>query len=139
MSDIGKAERVTQNRVVALFRVELGYRTLGDWTDRIGNSNVEESLLTDHLTRSGYSPAQITRAIHALRTEADNHNRSLYGNNQAVYGLLHYGVPVKIEADGSRKPSTSSTGRSRRRTTSPLPRKLPCAATASGGPTSCCT
>ena len=37
-------------------------------------------------------------AIHKLRTEANNQNRSLYGNNQAVYNLLRYGVPVKIEA-----------------------------------------
>jgi type I restriction enzyme R subunit len=28
----------------------------------------------------------------------DNHSRTLYGNNQAVYSLLRYGVPVKIEA-----------------------------------------
>jgi type I restriction enzyme R subunit len=33
-----------------------------------------------------------------LRTEADNPNRSLYDNNRAVYSLLRYGVPVKIEA-----------------------------------------
>jgi len=32
-----------------------------------------------------------------MRTEADNHSRSAYGNNQAVYNLLRYGVPVKIE------------------------------------------
>lgn len=31
-------------------------------------------------------------------TEADNHSRTLYGNNQEVYKLLRYGVPVKIEA-----------------------------------------
>ena len=37
-------------------------------------------------------------ALHKLRTEADNHSRTLYGNNHAVYNLLRYGVPVKIEA-----------------------------------------
>ena len=37
-------------------------------------------------------------ALYKLRTEADNHRRTLYGNNQAVYSLLRYGVPVKIEA-----------------------------------------
>jgi len=98
MTDIGKPERVTQNRIVALFRDELGYRYLGDWRDRDGNSNIEEGLLTDWLTRSGYSPAQISRALHMLRTEADHHGRTLYGNNRAVYNLLRYGVQVKTEA-----------------------------------------
>jgi type I restriction enzyme R subunit len=50
------------------------------------------------LTKSGYTPAQISVALHKLRTEADNHSRTLYGNNQAVYNLLRYGVPVKVEA-----------------------------------------
>jgi type I restriction enzyme R subunit len=98
MSDIGKPERATQNRVIALFRDELHYRYLGDWTDRDGNSNIEEGLLTDYLTRNRYSPAQISVALYKLRTEAGNHSRNLYGNNQAVYNLLRYGVPVKIEA-----------------------------------------
>src|SRR6266571_3144483 len=80
---VGQPERTTQDRVVALFRDELGYRYLGDWTDREGNSN---------------SKAQIGVALHRLHTEASNHSRSLYGNNQAVYGLLRYGVPVKVEA-----------------------------------------
>jgi type I restriction enzyme R subunit len=91
-------ERATQQRVIALFRDELGYRYLGDWTDRDGNNNIEEGLLTTYLTRSGYTPTQIGRAIYALRTEANNHSRGLYGNNQAVYNLLRYGVPVKIDA-----------------------------------------
>ncbi len=43
-------------------------------------------------------PLQISAALYKLRTEADNHNRNLYGNNHAVYDLLRYGVPVKIEA-----------------------------------------
>ncbi|MGQ0601044.1 MAG: type I restriction endonuclease subunit R [Anaerolineales bacterium] len=98
MSTLGQPERATQNRVIALFRDELGYRILGDWTDRDGNSNIEDGLLTDWLKKNGYTPEQINVALHKLRTEAGHHNRTLYGNNQAVYTLLRYGVPVKIEA-----------------------------------------
>jgi len=95
---MGQPERGTQNRVIALFRDELHYRYLGDWTDRDGNSNIDEGLLTAWLTKSGKKKAQITVALHKLRSEADNHSRTLYGNNKAVYSLLRYGVPVKIEA-----------------------------------------
>ncbi|AZP11214.1 type I restriction endonuclease subunit R [Undibacterium parvum] len=98
MTDIGKPERATQNRVVALFRNELAYTYLGDWTDRVGNSNIDAGLLEKYLSKNGYTSAQISAAIFKLRLEADNHNRSLYNNNQAVYSLLRYGVPVKIEA-----------------------------------------
>lgn len=98
MSDVGKPERATQNRIIALFRDELKCRYLGDWTDREGNSNIEEAPLTAHLEKRGYTPAQISAALHRLRTEAGHHSRTLYGNNQAVYNLLRYGVPVKIEA-----------------------------------------
>ena len=98
MSTIGQPERATQNRVIALFRDELGYRYLGDWTDRDDNSNIEEGLLTAHLRRRGYAPAQINVALYKLRTEADNPNRSLYDNNKAIYSLLRYGVPVQIAA-----------------------------------------
>ena len=98
MNAIGQPERATQNRVIALFRHELDYRYLGDWAGRDGNSNIEEGLLSAWLTKSGYTPVQIASAIYKLRTEADNHNRTLYGNNQAVYIMLRYGVPVKVEA-----------------------------------------
>src|SRR5437867_2536111 len=98
VSNVGQPERATQDRVVALFRNELGYRYLGDWTDRDSNSNIEEGLLSTWLTGRGYSAAQIGVALHKLRTEAANQNRTLYGNNQAVYSLLRYGVPVKVEA-----------------------------------------
>ena len=98
MTGIGKPERATQNRVVKLFCDELEYRYLGDWTDRADNSNVEEGLLTAYLSSAGYSPAQINTALYKLRTEAHHPERSLYGNNQAVYQLLRYGVPVNTEA-----------------------------------------
>src|SRR4051812_13820499 len=98
MSDVGKPERATQDRVIALFRDELKYRFLGDWSEREGNSNIEAGLLTESLTKRGYTPAQINAALFRLRSEADNRDRTLYGNNQAVYGLLRYGVQVKTEA-----------------------------------------
>jgi type I restriction enzyme, R subunit len=98
MSDIGKPERATQKRVIDLFRDELGYRYLDDWADRERNSNIEEGLLRAWLNKNGYSPTQINSALYRLRIEADNHSRSLYQNNQAVYGLLRYGVSVKVEA-----------------------------------------
>ena len=98
MSTVGQPERTTQNRVIALFQGELGYRYLGDWSDRAGNSNVEETLLTEWLAKRGVAPPHISAALHKLRAEADNHNRSLYGNNQAVYNLLRYGVKVKTDA-----------------------------------------
>ena len=98
MSTIGQPERATQTRVISLFRDELHYRYLGDWIDRDGNSNIDEGLLSAWLMKSGYTSEQIAVALYKLRTEANNHNRTLYGNNQAVYSLLRYGVPVKIEA-----------------------------------------
>lgn len=95
---IGKPERETQQRVLELLREELGYRYLGDWSDRADNSNIEEHLLTQWLTKNGYTQAQCNGALYRLRLEARNQNRSLYANNQAVYSLLRYGVPVKTEA-----------------------------------------
>ena len=78
MSAVGQPERARQNRVIALFRDDLSYRYLGDRTDREGNSNIEEGLLSDWLTRSGCTPEQIGVALHKLRTEASNHSRTLY-------------------------------------------------------------
>ena len=49
MSTIGQSKRATQDRAVALFHEELGYRCLGDWTDRDGNSNIETGLLMETL------------------------------------------------------------------------------------------
>ncbi len=98
MDTIRTPERATQDRVIKLFVEELGYRYLGDWRDRAGNSNIEEGTLSSYLMTCGCSMEQISRAIYQLRTEADHHQRGLYGNNREVYKLLRYGVPVKIEA-----------------------------------------
>ncbi|MBK9293902.1 MAG: HsdR family type I site-specific deoxyribonuclease [Oligoflexia bacterium] len=103
MSDvIGKPERATQNRVVNLFKEELGYINLGNWEDRENNSNIEVDLLTTYLKKAGYKDEQVNRAIYQLQVEANKHDRSLYQNNKEVYSLLRYGVSVKIDAS---KPS----------------------------------
>ena len=46
MSTVGQPERTTQNRVVARFRDELGYQSLGDWTGEAGNRNVVAQRIT---------------------------------------------------------------------------------------------
>ncbi len=97
MSDIGKSERATQDRVIALFRDQLDYRFMGDWSDR-ANHQIEERLLRDWLANLGHKPEQIDRALDLLGREANNPTRSLYGNNRAVYSLLRYGVDVKLAA-----------------------------------------
>ena len=70
MSNVGQSERATQNRVLTLFRNELGYRYLGDWTDRLHNSNIDERLLTKWLTSNGHTPEQISRAIYLQPVQA---------------------------------------------------------------------
>ncbi|HAI13435.1 MAG TPA: restriction endonuclease subunit R, partial [Phycisphaerales bacterium] len=99
MNNINKPEKATQNRVIQLFCDELGYDYLGDWTDRPNNTNIDEPLLTAYLLEAGFDQTQISKTIHVLRTEADNHSRGLYGNNLVVYNLLRYGVTVKTDAE----------------------------------------
>ncbi|WP_421948850.1 type I restriction endonuclease [Phaeodactylibacter xiamenensis] len=98
MSKVTDIERLTQNRVVKLFKEELGYTYLGNWEDREGNSNIEEDLLKDYLLRKGYSEAQSKKAIFELKQVATNFNDSLYTTNKEVYKKLRYGVQVKVSA-----------------------------------------
>ncbi|MFT9496785.1 type I restriction endonuclease subunit R [Anaerosolibacter sp.] len=103
MSTVGQVERKTQNRIVKLFKDELGYTYLGNWEDRTDNSNIEERLAIDYLKRRGYNYPMITRALYELKVAANNYNESLYDNNKNVYKLLRYGVPVKVEAGDNYK------------------------------------
>jgi type I restriction enzyme, R subunit len=49
MPTAGQIERKTQQRVVKLFREQLGYNYLGNWIDRKGNANIEPDLLRQGL------------------------------------------------------------------------------------------
>jgi len=97
--NIGDIERLTQTRVVSLFRDRLGYNYLGNWEERPNNSNIEEELLNKYLeSRKKYSKALITKALYELRKAADNLSEGLYAANKKVYSLLRYGVKVKENA-----------------------------------------
>ncbi|MEO9079691.1 MAG: type I restriction endonuclease, partial [Rhodanobacter sp.] len=93
MSTAGQLERLTQQRVVALFRDRLGYDYLGDRHDR-DNANIEPELLRLWLQKQGVSDDLITKALYELDKAAGDHSSSLYDRNCAVYELLRYGVNV---------------------------------------------
>ncbi len=98
MSEVDQIERITQNRVVSVFRDKLQYHYLGNWEKRY-NSNIEETMLRDFLKKKGlYSNDLINRAMNELNRVAGNQIRSLYDINKDVYGLLRYGVKIKTGA-----------------------------------------
>jgi len=49
MSKVGQIERSTQNRILQLFQQQLQYDYLGNWEEREGNSNIEETELREYL------------------------------------------------------------------------------------------
>ena len=70
-ANIGAKERVTQNRLIGLFKNVLKYAYLGNWETREGNANIEESLLTAYLSRRGYTDKEIRSAIVKLKQLAN--------------------------------------------------------------------
>lgn len=81
---VGQREKATQKRVIRLFAQELGYTYLGDFTER-KNSNIETELLTKFLTRKGYSPVLISRALKELQDAAGDQSVNLYDLNEQTY------------------------------------------------------
>ena len=96
MSTVGQRERATQERVVKLFQEHLNYTYLGNWIDRNNNRNIEQGLLSQWLERQGIGQVLINKALRELdRAAALGEGINLYDANQAVYGLLRYGVKVR--------------------------------------------
>ena len=52
---INPIERLTQNRIIKLFKEQLGYVYYGNWEKREHNSNVEQEILAESLRKRGYS------------------------------------------------------------------------------------
>ena len=96
----GDRERRTQNRLVRVFRDQLGYEYVGNWLERVGNSNIEDEPLRGWLTDvQQYEPILVSGALFELRRTAGDTSKSLYDRNHEVYDLLRYGVKVKPDAD----------------------------------------
>jgi type I restriction enzyme R subunit len=92
---VGQIERESQNRVVRLFRDQLGYEDGGNLEDK-DNSNVDEDLLRRNLLSRGYDEELISRALHEIRiATALGAGQSLYDANRRTYELLRYGAKVK--------------------------------------------
>jgi len=97
-NNIGKPERASQNRVIQLFKDELGYTYLGDWEEEVRTQPIEENLLFTYLTKNNrYSIELAQKAVDALVKAATNLSDDLYEANKDVYKLLRYGVTVLEE------------------------------------------
>ncbi len=60
MTTVGQIEKKTQQRVVKLFRDQLGYDYLGDWSDRENTRNVESDYLRAFLKKQGHDDTLIS-------------------------------------------------------------------------------
>ncbi len=94
---INPIERITQNRIIQLFRDQLGYIYYGNWENRQNNSNVEASYLQSFLKKQGYTDTLVEKAVSELTQLASSNSGNLYERNQKMYNLLRYGIKARPE------------------------------------------
>lgn len=103
MQEVGQIERKTQDRVIKLFRDDLGYTYLGNLMEQENENIIPELLKSflckqkDEYGKSKYSEYVINNAIEELRKTANNNQNDLYQANKEVYTLLRYGKSIKDE------------------------------------------
>lgn len=97
MSAINPIERITQDRIVKLFREGLGYEYYGNWEEREGNSNVEVQHLEIFLRTKGYAEPLVQKAVSEAQQLAHTTSGNIYDRNKAFYSLLRYGVKARPE------------------------------------------
>ncbi|MCX8524691.1 HsdR family type I site-specific deoxyribonuclease [Chryseobacterium formosus] len=91
---INPIERITQNRIVQLFK-ELGYTYYGNWEEREQNNNIEETYLKSFLLKQGYSESLVKKAVQETLQLAQTNAGNIYERNKNFYSLLRYGVKAK--------------------------------------------
>ena len=95
MAKVGQREIKTQEQIIQLFKEDLGYRYLGDWKEREGNSNIETEILTEWLKECGHDEVVISKVLRELdQASSVTGSQKLYDANKRMYGLLRYGVRV---------------------------------------------
>ncbi len=101
MSNIGEREIQTQKRVIRLFEDKLGFRYLGDFSDR-ENSNIEVDILIFWLKKQGIEENLINKALREIDLASSmGGGKKLYDANKAVYKLLRYGVKAKADVSSN--------------------------------------
>lgn len=98
MSGVNELEIKTQERILhEIFEKKLKYVYLGNYEDRMDNSNIEEELLLKYLKKN-YSDEIAKKAILELKKAAFNEAKSLYEVNKEVYNILKYGTGITLYA-----------------------------------------
>jgi hypothetical protein len=71
MNTVGQPERATQNRVIALFHDELGYRYLSSFGDREVNSNMQNHSIAIRGASAGLFQGKPSAEISSLPASLD--------------------------------------------------------------------